>query len=225
MGRGVDELEFWQRRRAALAAELVERPLQRAERPRVLGAIVVPARAVRRRVAGEGGRDERILELGRVAGDDPHPGDARRRQGGEGDHVVLDDRVGADLVDDLDQALVDVAGAVAQRLEGGGDEALELLDRGLAEHRGRVADEVLPELAGVLGLLRGRREPHQALLEPLLGERALERLLGDEHHAVPAAAEHVADPDAVVRRPVGALGKEGDRRHGVSVIGVPAPAV
>ena len=109
------------------------------------------------------------------------------------------------------QALVDVAGAVAERLEGRRDEALELLDRRLAEDGRGVADEVLPELARVLGRLGGRGEPHQPLLEPLLDQRPLERLLGDEDDPVPAPAQHVADPDAVVGRAVGALGEEGER--------------
>ena len=57
---------------------------------------------------------------------------------------------------------------------------------GLAEHRAGVADEVLPELAGLLLGLGRRREPHQPLLEALLLERAGERLLDHEHHPVPA---------------------------------------
>ena len=149
----MDELELGQRRGAALPAELVEACVQRTERPRVLVAVGVPPRAVGGRVAGEGRRHERVLDLGGVAGDDPNPGNARGRQRREGDHVVLDDHVGPELVDDLDQALVDVAGAVAERLEGRPDEALELLDRRLAEDGRGVADEVLPELARVLGLL------------------------------------------------------------------------
>ncbi|HET9124584.1 MAG TPA: hypothetical protein VFN65_06850, partial [Solirubrobacteraceae bacterium] len=42
-------------------------------------------------------------------------------------------------------------------------------------------------------------------------ERPREGLLDDEHDAVAAAAQHVADPDAVVRRAEGALGEEDDR--------------
>ena len=53
-------------------------------------------------------------------------------------------------------------------------------------------------------------EPHQTLFEPLRLEIACERLLDDEHHAMTALAEHLADPDAVVRRAVGALGEEDD---------------
>ena len=42
-------------------------------------------------------------------------------------------------------------------------------------------------------------------------ELALPRRLGREHDAVPPPFEHLADADAVVRRPVGALGHEHDR--------------
>ena len=66
---------------------------------------------------------------------------------------------------------------------------------------------------GSSSTLRRRPEPHQPLLEPLRLERAGERLLDDEHHPVAAPAQHVADPDAVVRRPVRALGEEHDRAH------------
>ena len=88
---------------------------------------------------------------------------------------------------------------------------LELLDRRLAEHRRGVADEVLPELARVLVRLGGRGQPHETFLEPLLLERAGEGLLGDEDDPMTAAAQDVADPDAVVGRPVGALGEEDER--------------
>src|SRR4029077_7235084 len=105
--------------------------------------------------------------------------------------------------------------AVEQRLPGGRHELVELLKRALAEDRRRVADEVLPELARLLLLLRRRAEPHQPLLEPLFGERAGERLLDHEHDPVSALAQDLANPDAVVGRPERALGKEDDRplRH------------
>ncbi len=78
----------------------------------------------------------------------------------------------------------------------------ELLDRRLAELRRGLADEVLPELAGDLGLLGRGREAYRRLLEAFRLERSGERLLHDEHDAVPALPEDVPDPDAVVRRPV-----------------------
>ena len=213
-GRGVDELELVERRRTALATELVKRRLQRAERAAVLLEIGRPVGAVGDRVARERRWHLRVLHLGRIAGDDPHPRHARGRQCREADDVVLDDRVGPHLVEDLDQALVDVAGAVAERLERRRDEALELLDRRLAKDGRGVADEVLPELARVLlGVLGGRRQAHQPLLEALCLERSGERLLGDEDNPVAAGAQDVGNADAVVRRPVGALGEEDEGRH------------
>ena len=94
---------------------------------------------------------------------------------------------------------------------------------GLAEDRGRVADEVDPELAGDLRLGRWRTEPHQPLLEALGLEGPGERLLDDEDDAVAPLAQHVPDPDAVVRRAEGTLGEEDDRaRVGhVSLASVP----
>ena len=59
----------------------------------------------------------------------------------------------------------------------------------------------------------GGLEPHQPLLEALLLERPRERLLDHEHDPVPALPQRLADADAVVRRPVGPLGEEDDRRH------------
>ena len=82
---------------------------------------------------------------------------------------------------------------------------------GLRKTGRRVADEVDPELAGDLGLGGRRAEPHQALLEALRLERAGERFLDDEDDAVAARPQDLADPDAVVGRPVGALGEEDDR--------------
>ena len=59
----------------------------------------------------------------------------------------------------------------------------------------------------------GGPEPHQPLLEAARLERAGERLLEDEHDAVAALAQHLADARAVVGRAVGALGEEDDRGH------------
>ena len=89
----------------------------------------------------------------------------------------------------------------------------ELLDRRLAEDGRGVADEVLPELAGLLLDLRRRPEPHEAFLEALRFEDAGERLLDDEDDPMPALAQHLADPDAVVRRAERPLGEEHDGRH------------
>ena len=73
---------------------------------------------------------------------------------------------------------------------------------------------------------RRRRQPHQPLLEALRLERAREGLLGDEDDPVAAPAQHVADPDAVVGRPVGALREEDDRARGLAhATASSAPAV
>ena len=139
---------------------------------------------------------------------------------GNADDVVLDDHVRRELVEDLVEPRVDVLRAVDEGLEGRGDELAELLERRLAEDRRRVADEVDPELAGDLGHLGRRAEAHQPLLEPLGLERPGERLLDDEHDAMAARAQDLADPDAVVGRAVGTLGEEDDR-PGVGHVALP----
>ena len=214
MRGAVDELELRQRRAAQLARELVEVRVHVAVHAAVLVPELLPARAVVRGIAGEDRRQLRVGHLERVAGRDPHPRAVGRDHGREADDVVLDDHVGTQLVEDLAEAVVDVLRPAHERLPGRADEALELLDRGLAEHRARVADEVLPELARLLLGLGGRLEPHQPLLEALLLERAGERLLDHEDHPVPAPPQRVADPHAVVRGPVGPLREEDDRAHG-----------
>src|SRR5207253_5388055 len=92
-------------------------------------------------------------------------------------------------------------------------EVAELLDRGLPEDRRGVADEVDPELARHLLGFGRRSEPHPPLLEALRLEAPRERLLDDEQDPVPALPEDLADPNAVVRRPVSTLGEEDDGRH------------
>src|SRR6187431_114641 len=131
----------------------------------------------------------------------------------EADDIVLDDHVRVDLVEDLAEAIVDVPRAVAQCAPGRLDELRQLLDRRLPEDRRRVPDEVLPELARLLLDLGWRAEAHEPLFEALRRERARERLLDDEHDAMPALHEHLPDPDAVVRRAVRALREEHDRAH------------
>ena len=129
-----------------------------------------------------GGGSVGILALERVAGDDPNPrssagGDRRERA----QTLSCTITSGASSSKISRQPVVDVASAVEQRLPGRGDEVGELLVGALAKHRRRVADEVLPELAGLLGLGRGGRQAHQPLLESLGLERAGERLLDHEH--------------------------------------------
>ena len=64
-----------------------------------------------------------------------------------------------------------------------------------------------PGASSTVGL---RPEPHQPLLEALGLERAGERLLDDEHDAMATRAQDLADADAVVGRPEGALREEDD---------------
>ena len=200
--RSVDERALDQRRSAALDEGGGELCVQVGVRAEVRGSERVPARPVAGRVAGEDGRDRRVADLERVAGDDACPRPAARVDRREAYDVVLDDERRLQLVEDLAQALVGVDGAVAERAERWLDEGDELLDRRRPEERRRLTDEVLPELAGSLLDLGSRPEAHQPLLESLRFEGAGERLLDDEHHSVAALAQDLADPDAVVGRTV-----------------------
>ena len=65
--------------------------------------------------------------------------------------------------------------------------------------------------------VRGRCQVDEVLLEAERGEPALPRRLGGEHDPVAASAQDVADPDAVVRRPVGRLGHEQDGERGEGI--------
>ena len=56
----------------------------------------------------------------------------------------------------------------------------------------------------------GRGQVDQVLLEAERRQPAAPRRLGREHHPVAAAAQHVAEADALVGRPVGRLGHEQD---------------
>jgi len=209
----VHEVAVGERACTARLAECAELCVQRADCACVLRAKLFPGGSVVPRVAGEDRRDAGIFHLERVARHDARPRAARVPDGGERDHVVLHDRVRAELGEDLAQPVVGVAGAVAERAEGGLDELGELLDRRLAEDRRGLADEVLPELTRRLLGLGRRAEAHEALLEALCLEAAGEGLLDDEHDAVTALAQHAPDADAVVRRAVGAFREEDDRAH------------
>ena len=210
----MDQLELGERGRAALDAERGEGLLELADLPDVLVAERLPLRAVVERQARERRGQLGILHLEWVARDDSHPWPAARRDRGEADDVVLDHDVRRDLRQDLGQPVVDVARSVHERLPGRRDELAELLESALAEDGRRVADEVLPELARLLGLLRRRGQPHRPLLEALRLERAGERLLDDEDDPVAAPAQDVADAHAVVRRAERALREEDDRPPG-----------
>jgi hypothetical protein len=92
--------------------------LQVADLPRVLRPERVPLAPVVERQTGEGRRQLGVLHLERVAGDDPHPRATARRDRREADDVVLDDDVRRQLVEDLRESIVDVRGAVHERLPG-----------------------------------------------------------------------------------------------------------
>src|SRR6266545_7394012 len=93
---------------AAFDAEPIEVGPQVSMRALVFLCELLPPRAVVTRISGEGGWQIGIPHLKRVARHDPHTRDAGRDHGGEGDHVVLDDDVGHDLVEDLAQPWFDV---------------------------------------------------------------------------------------------------------------------
>ena len=167
----------------------------------VLRAEFVPTGAIAGGVARENRRNLDVLHLEGVTGDDSRPWPAGVLDRRKADDVVLHDHVRVELVEDLTQAVVDVTCAVAERAPGRLDELRELLDSRLAEYGGGVADEVLPELTWLLLGLRWRPEPHESLLEALGFEVAGEGLLDDEDDPMPALAQDLSDPDAVVRRP------------------------
>src|SRR5204863_10174554 len=96
-GGGVDQLARRQRRRAPLLAELVEVRVHAADRLCVLGTERLPLAPVVDRQARVGRRELGILQLEGVAGDDPYPRVAARRDRWEAAHVVLDNGVGLAL--------------------------------------------------------------------------------------------------------------------------------
>ena len=207
-GRLVDELALGQ----AAAPRSTQNALNSACRSRWTRAYSArkssqPARSSTR-VAREDRRESRDPSAPAGCRRRCAPRAARLLDRRERDHVVLDDHVRLELVEDLAQPVVDVARAVAERAECRLDELAELLDGRLAEDRRGLADEVLPELAGRLLDLGRRAEPHQPLLESLRLEAARERLLDHEDDAVPALLQDLADPDAVVRRAEGAFREE-----------------
>src|SRR6185312_4383017 len=104
---------------------------------------LVPPTTVAGRVAREDGRQVGILQLERIARENPYPRPSRCRHRSEADDVVLDDRVRLQLVEDLAQAVVDVPGAADELLPDRQHEALELVDRRLPKDRRRLAHEIL----------------------------------------------------------------------------------
>src|SRR5690348_17121467 len=113
--------------------------------PLVLLAELIPLRPIVGGQAGERRRKLGVLDLEWIARRDPDPRDAACGNRRERADVVLDDRVGLELAEDLYKPIVDVSGAVQQRLPGRRDEASKLLASALTKHRRRVANEVLPE--------------------------------------------------------------------------------
>ncbi len=98
-----------------------------------------------------------------------------------------------------------VSGAADQFLPYGTDDRVDLLNSRLAELRRSIADEVLPELPGVLAARPGRhrrRQIDEVLLEAERLQPMAPRRLGRENNPMAAAEQHIADPDAVVGRPV-----------------------
>ena len=132
-------------------------------------------------------------------------------QCGERTDVVLDDKIGVQLFDNLAETIVDVHRALNQCAHGRLDKRRELLDRRLAELGRGSSDEVLPELAGSLLNLGCWAKAHQALLEPACFERAGEGLLEDEHDANAALLQDLADADAVIGGSVGPFWKKDHR--------------
>ena len=177
---------------------------------------------VGRRKPGEDGRGRLAPHLERVAADDPHKGSAARTERGKAHHVVLDDHVRSYLGDDLAQAWLRVFRTVDERLVRGTHERLELIERRLAELWSCLGDEVRPELARILCLCIWRRlgKIDERFLESVRLELPLPGCLAREHHPVTALDQEVAEPDALIGRPVRGLGEEKNRqwsrRHVVS---------
>ena len=210
MVRLVDELEFGQGRCSLLEHPVVEAGPEIAVGSVVLGAELLPPARVVDRIAAERRREVGILPFERVAAHDPYPRRAVGEQGREAAHVVLDDHVRLRAGQDLPELRLAELRAVDQRFKHRPDERVELLDRRLAELRCRLRDEVGPELPGVLVALGRWGQVHEILLEAEGLETAAPGRLRGEDHAVPTPHEDLADPDAVVRGPIGALGHEDD---------------
>jgi hypothetical protein len=168
------------------------------------------------RVAGERRRDVVPADLQRVARHDPHEGTLGGHQGGERDHVVLDEHVGPVPRDDLAQLWLAVLRAIDQRLVRRLHECRQLLAGGLGELRCRLVDEVDPELTGRL-LFRvrvGFGQVDEVLDEAEGLQPAGPRRLGGEHDPMPPVEEHLAEPDALVGGSIRGLGQE---QHGQGI--------
>ena len=212
----VDELQVRQWWRALPGDPCVKRRPDRPVHALVFVPEHLPAGRVGSRVPGEGGRDAWILYLQRVAGHDPHERHPGGHQGREADHIVLDDDIRPGALDDLSQPRLAVLCAADELLPDRPYPRVQLLDRRLAELWRGVADEILPELPGTLASRRTgirRCQVDKVLLKAKRLQPPLPGRLGREHDPVTAAAQNITDPDAVVGRPVRALGHEQDRQR------------
>ena len=111
---------------------------------------------------------------------------------GKRDDVVLDDDVGRELVDDLEQALVDVLRAVDRAPANvGAMNSPSCSIVGLRKTGAVSRMKSIQNWPGTSSLLGRRAEAHQPLLEALRLERPGERLLDDEDDPVAARAQHL----------------------------------
>ena len=212
VGRLGEEIQV---ERGRVGVELVGRAGRDADRPAklvVLGeqlcvdaAVLVaerlPLRAVADRQSRERRRKQRVAHLERVGRHEPRPGTAGDLDRREARDVVGADQVGPDVVPDLHQPVMGVAGARHERLPDRLRDRLLLLDGRPPELGRRHPDELGPGIGRRIGGLLGGRHPHLALLEPARFENSAERLVDHEHDAMAALPQHVAQSDAVVGRP------------------------
>ena len=174
---------------------------------------LVPARAVGGRVAGEDGRDAGIAQLERVARDDARPRPAGRRDRGEADDVVLDDHVGLQLVEDLAQAVVHVPRAVDQRLPGRLEELRRAARSSACGTRGAVSRmKSFQNWPGSSSTSGGGPSRIRRSSKPFASRFPANDSSTMKTTRWPRSAQHVADADAVVRRPERPLGEEDDGR-------------
>ena len=154
--------------------------------------------------------------LERLTGHDPDERPPGRPKCRESRHVVLDDDVGIDFIDDGSELGICVLRAVHEAAPDGLDKGRYLLVGPLAELRGRLADEVDPELtrSGLLFWRGSHRD--EALLDAEGLDLAGPGFLGRKDDAMSHADELCTDADAVVSRSVGALSGE---QHGKGSIG------
>ena len=154
----------------------------------------------------------RVLHLHRVAGHDADPRAAGRRDRREADDVVLDDRRPARPRRRSRRRRGSTYFAPSMSAcQVGAMNSPSCSIVGLRKTGAVSRMKSIQNWPGTSGSARRRTEAHQALLEALGLQRPGEGFLDDEHDPMAARAQHLPDADAVVRRAVGALGKEDDR--------------